>query len=265
MKLTDPAFLSKESYTFDDLLAIVRYLRSPDGCPWDRAQTHASVRKNLLEEAYEVAEGIDRDDAAILREELGDHLFQALFHAVIEEERGRFTAEDVLTDICRKMIFRHPHIFGGSSADGKEEALSAWEAAKKQEKHQKTVSEALYALPITLPALMYAEKMAGKVARVGFTYDSAKEAGEKVEEEWRELAAAKTQKEREEEYGDMLFALANYGRLLGLDAEECLLAASRKFRTRFEKTEAALLAEKGDLSQCTKNEWILAWDKAKLW
>lgn len=265
MKPTDTAFLSKETYTFADLLAIVRYLRSPDGCPWDRAQTHASVRKNLLEEAYEVAEGIDRDDPKILREELGDHLFQALFHAVIEEERGRFTTEDVLTDICRKMIFRHPHIFADACAEGKEEALLTWEAAKKQEKQQKTVSEALYALPATLPALMYAEKMAGKVARVGFTYASAEEAACKVEEEWAELSAAKTKDKMTEEYGDMLFALVNYGRLLGLDAEQSLAAASRKFRARFEKTEESLLAEKGDLSQCTKNEWILAWNRAKLW
>ena len=158
MKPTSAEFQSKEAYTFEDLLAIVRLLRSPEGCPWDRAQTHASVRKNLLEEAYEVAEGIDRDDAAILREELGDHLFQAVFHTVIEEERGRFTATDVLTDICRKMIFRHPHIFAGENAKGKEEALDAWEAAKKQEKHQSSAAEAMHALPVTLPALMYAAK-----------------------------------------------------------------------------------------------------------
>lgn len=264
MKPTSPEFLSKEAYDFDDLLAIVRLLRSPEGCPWDRAQNHASVRKNLLEEAYEVAEGIDRDDAAILREELGDHLFQAVFHTVIEEERGRFTASDVLSDICRKMIFRHPHIFADVRAEGKEQALDTWEAAKREEKHQKSTAEAMQALPKTLPALMYATKAASKAARVGFTYEAPEEAAEKVAEEWAELAAAQTENERLEEYGDMLFALANYGRMLGIDPEEALARASSKFISRFAKAEASLLAEKGDLSQCTKNDWILAWDRAKV-
>ena len=264
MNLTSAEFLSKETYTFEDLLAIVRLLRSPNGCPWDRAQTHASVRKNLLEETYEVAEGIDRDDAAILREELGDHIFQAVFHTVIEEERGRFTADDVITAICRKMIFRHPHIFAGEHTNGKEEALDAWESAKRQEKHQKTAAESMHALPKTLPALMYAAKMSGKAARVGFTYESAEEAAEKVCEEWGELAAAHTKEERKEEYGDLLFALVNYGRMLGIDAEEALALACEKFLSRFEKTEAALGQEKGNLAQCTKKEWISAWNTAKL-
>lgn len=264
MKPTSREFLSKERYTFEDLLALVRLLRSPEGCPWDRAQTHASVRKNLLEEAYEVAEGIDRDDAAILREELGDHLFQAVFHTVIEEERGRFTADDVITEICRKMIFRHPHIFGKEQAKGTEEALDAWESAKRLEKHQATIAEAMHALPKTLPALMYAAKMSGKAARVGFTYESAEQAAEKVTEEWRELAAAHTIEEQKEEYGDLLFAMVNYGRMLGIDPEEALSFACEKFLSRFEKAESMIREEKGNLSQCTKSEWIFAWNWAKV-
>ncbi len=258
-----PDFFEKEDYTFDDLLAIVRYLRSPNGCPWDREQTHKSIRKNLLEEAYEVAEGIELDDAAILREELGDHLFQAVFHAVIEEERGRFTASDVLTDICRKMINRHPHIFADVPAHGSGQALDVWEAAKQKEKKQKNATDAMRALPKTLPALMYAEKMVGKAARVGFTYDKPEEAAEKVAEEWGELTTATTREEIEEEYGDTLLALVNYGRLLGLDAEEMLGRASQKFLSRFEKTEDILAKNVANPSQCTKNDWILAWEQAK--
>lgn len=258
-----PDFFEKESYDFDDLLAIVRYLRSPDGCPWDREQTHVSIRKNLLEEAYEVAEGIDLDDATILREELGDHLFQAIFHAVIEEERGRFTAADVLTDICRKMINRHPHIFADTAAHNGKEALDVWEAVKRKEKQQTTASDAMRALPKTLPALMYATKMVGKAARVGFTYDTAAEAAEKVVEEWGELTAAAIPAEIEEEYGDTLLALVNYGRMLGIDAEEALTRAAQKFLSRFERAEAKLAENGANLSQCTKNEWILAWEQAK--
>lgn len=263
MKPFSPDFFEKETYDYADLLAIVRYLRSPVGCPWDRQQTHKTIRKNLLEEAYEVAEGIDLDDAAILREELGDYLFQAVFHIAIEEERGRFTSSDVLTDICRKMINRHPHIFGDVTASGSAEALDVWEAAKREEKHQSTVGEAMAALPKTLPALMYASKMAAKAAKAGFTYESAKGAAQKVEEEWAELLAAGSPEEVEEEYGDALFALVNYGRMLGLDAEESLARASQKFLDRFARTEATLIQNAINLSQCTKKEWILAWESAK--
>ncbi|MBQ8858888.1 MAG: nucleoside triphosphate pyrophosphohydrolase [Clostridia bacterium] len=256
-------FPNKERYDFDDLLALVRFLRSPDGCPWDRAQTHASVRKNLLEEAYEVAEGIDRDDPAVLREELGDFLFQALFHTVIEEEQGRFTTEDVLDAITRKMVHRHPHLFGEVSVSDGSAVPDLWEKVKKEEKGHATATDALRDVPKALPALMYAQKLATRAARAGFTYDTAEEAAEKVGEEWRELAEAKDPAAVEEEYGDLLFALVNYGRMRGLDAEEALSRASKKFLSRFEGMESFVQENGRNPSQCTKNELILAWKRAK--
>ena len=257
-------FSKKERYNFEDLLALVRFLRSPGGCPWDRAQTHASVRKNLLEEAYEVAEGIDQDDPAVLREELGDFLFQALFHSVIEEERGRFTTEDVLDAITRKMVHRHPHLFGEVTVTDGSAVRDLWEKVKKEEKGHGTATEALRDVPQALPALMYAQKLSTRAARAGFTYDTPEEAADKVREEWGELAEAEDRAAVEEEYGDLLFALVNYGRMLGLDAEEALTRASKKFLSRFEKMESLVCKSGGNPSQCTKNELILAWKHTKI-
>ncbi|MBO5050568.1 MAG: nucleoside triphosphate pyrophosphohydrolase [Clostridia bacterium] len=264
MPFSPKDFQEQETYSFDDLLALVRFLRSPEGCEWDRAQTHASVRKNLLEEAYEVAEGIDRDDPKILREELGDHLFQAAFHIIMEEERGRFLPQEVLNDICRKMIARHPHLFAANREHVAAEAVPAkWEALKRAEKGQQTATDTLRALPKTLPALMYAQKMTEKAARAGFTYEGAEEAGEKVCEEWRELAAAKTQAEREEELGDLLFALANYARMIGVDSEEALARAARKFLDRFAGMEENFTQVGRKLADCTKKELIFSWYEQK--
>ena len=256
-------FSQKERYNFDDLLALVRFLRSPDGCPWDRAQTHASVRKNLLEEAYEVAEGIDRDDPVILREELGDFLFQALFHTVIEEETGRFTTEDAIDGITRKMVHRHPHLFGDFTVTDGSAVPELWEKVKREEKGQRTATDALRDVPKALPALMYAQKLSTRAARAGFTYDTPTEAAEKVKEEWDELSEAKDRAAVEEEFGDLLFALVNYERMLGLDAEEALARASEKFLSRFEKMESFLIESGGNPSQCTKNDLILAWKSIK--
>lgn len=264
MDFSPQDFQKKTSYTFDDLLALVRFLRSPQGCEWDRAQTHESTRKNLLEEAYEVAEGIDRDDAAILREELGDYLFQAAFHLAIEEERGRFLPGDVLNDVCRKMVTRHPHLFTETGERVEAAAVPArWEELKRAEKGQATAADTLRALPKTLPALMYAQKMAAKAARAGFTYESAEEASGKVLEEWRELSEAATKEEQAEELGDLLFALVNYGRLLGLDAEEALSRSSAKFLTRFAAMEEALAQKGKKVANCTKKELIFCWIEQK--
>jgi tetrapyrrole methylase family protein/MazG family protein len=264
MPFSPQEFSRKEEYTFEDLLALVRFLRSPEGCSWDRVQTHASVRHNLLEEAYEVAEGIDADDPAILREELGDFLFQAAFHTVIEEEQGRSTAQDVLRDICKKMVNRHPHLFaGGGERPSSSEVPARWEEIKRNEKGQRSVSESIKALPKTLPALMYAQKVAGKAARADFTYENADEAMDKVVEEWHELAAAKTQKEREEELGDMLFALANYARFWELDAEEALEKAAKKFCRRFASLEENLALSGREMATCTKNDLLFAWNEQK--
>lgn len=255
-------FANKEKYTVQDIFTLVRILRSPDGCAWDRAQTHASVRKNLIEETYEVADGIDRDDAASLLEELGDFLFEGAFHIAMEEERGRFTADDVATGICRKMISRHPHVFADTALDG-EDTVADWEARKKLEKGQKTLEDAISCLPRALPALMYAKKVASRAADFGFVYDGASEAAEKVREEWGELAAAATPEEQREEYGDLLFALVNYGRMLGIDAEEALDAASQKIRARLVNMEKNIAKNGKILSDCTKTELLAKWEETK--
>lgn len=253
------AFAQKENYTVEDIFTLVRILRSPDGCAWDRAQTHESVRKNLIEETYEVVDGIDRDDASALLEELGDFLFEGAFHIAMEEERGRFTACEVATALCRKMIGRHPHVFekteNGQPPD--------WEAAKKREKGQTTLESTLDDLPRALPALMYAKKIASRAAAVGFTYASAEAGREKVYEEWDELAYAETDAAKKEEFGDLLFALVNYGRLLGIDAEEALDLASQKVRSRLVEMEKKVAKNGKKLSDCTKIELIAAWDTTK--
>lgn len=253
------AFAKKDTYTVEDIFTLVRILRSPEGCAWDRVQTHESVRKNLIEETYEVADGIDRDDAATLLEELGDFLFEGAFHIAMEEERGRFAESDVATALCRKMIGRHPHVFG-ETADGQ---APDWEASKKREKGQTTLEATLDDLPRALPALMYAKKVASRAAAVGFTYESADEGREKVLEEWCELAAAPDEKTKKEEFGDLLFALVNYGRLLGIDAEEALDLASQKVRTRLVEMEKNVAKNSKKLSDCTKIELIEAWDATK--
>ncbi len=256
--------LQKETYRYEDILDLVRLLRSPEGCPWDRAQTHADVRHNLLEEAYEVAEGIDLDDPSVLREELGDHLFEAAFHTVIEEERGRIHPDEITSGVCRKMIARHPHVFGDESREEGEDALlSYWEEQKRREKGEETVSDSMKAMPHALPALMYAKKLTGKAARAGFSYSSSEEAMDKVREEWTELHAAGSKEERREELGDLLLALVNYARMEGIDAEEALTAASKKFLDRFVQMEAYCAEKTGKLSNCTKKELISAWDLVK--
>lgn len=168
MKEEIERFAEKERYAIDDLLFLMAYLRSEDGCPWDRAQDHASIRKNLIEEAYEVAEAIDRDDPASMREELGDLLLQIVFHAEMEKEIGRFCFEDSVNDICRKLVRRHPHIFAGASYGNREEALRNWEAIKREEKQQTTPSDEMEQVAKTLPSLMRTQKLIRKAEKAGY-------------------------------------------------------------------------------------------------
>ena len=164
-------FKEKARYNYDDLLEIIRVLRSPEGCPWDQVQTHQSIRRGLLEEAYEAAEGIDRDDADLLREELGDVLMQVVFHADIERQRGRFTMEDVVDGVVKKLIFRHPHVFGGAEPEkDAQSVLVSWDAIKRREKHQRTTTQAMDSVARSLPALWRAEKLQKKAADDGFDW-----------------------------------------------------------------------------------------------
>lgn len=228
-----------EKYGMDDLLAVMRLLRAPGGCPWDRAQTHRSIRDNLLEEAYETADAIDRGDMDNLREELGDLLLQVVFHARMAEEAGRFTFADVVDGVCKKLVYRHPHVFGAAEAADPEGALSAWDAQKRTEKGQKTTADALDSVARALPALTRAAKLQSKAARAGFDWRDAAPAMDKLSEELEEFqAAVREGSNTEEELGDLLFAAVKAGRFAGVDGETALQKACEKFIRRFRRVEA---------------------------
>lgn len=260
-------FPHQERYGWEDFLEIVRLLRSPDGCPWDKVQTHGSIRRNFLEETWEALDAIDRDDPADMCEELGDVLLQAAFHAQIEAERGRFTMADVIHGVAAKLLYRHPHVFEGAAASSGEEALSHWEARKRREKGQEAVADAVEAVPHTLPALWRAEKIQKKAAKAGFDWESPISAFGKLEEEARELREALESGQApdaphgvEEEIGDVLFIAAKIAQMRGVDPEEALHRACDKFQRRFRIVE-----ERADkpLAACTEAELIERWKAAK--
>lgn len=184
-------FQCKERYGWEDLIEITRLLRGPGGCPWDAEQTHGSIRRNFLEETYEALDAIDRDDAHDMCEELGDVLMQVALHAQMETERGRFTMADVVNGVAQKLVYRHPHVFGGAmAADNSEQVLANWETLKRREKGQRSTADAIEAVPHTLPALWRAEKIQSKTAKAGFNWDTISGALDKLEEEVRELRQA---------------------------------------------------------------------------
>ena len=251
----------KNSYNCQDLMEIVRVLRHPGGCPWDQEQTHQSIRRNFLEETYEVAEAIDREDLDGLKEELGDVLLHVFFHTSIEEDAGRFTLDDVADGVCKKLIYRHPHVFGDVTVDSTDQVLSNWEELKKKEKHQDTQADAVDAVARTLPALWRAEKMKKKAAKAGFDWRDVSGALDKLFEEAEELKAAVLNEEGDpvEELGDVLFAAVCVGRFLEADPEVALHAACDKFSARFRRLEA-LTAERGlKLDELSGQEQIALW------
>ena len=255
----------KPSYGFQDLIEIVRILRHPGGCPWDQEQTHQSIRRNFIEEACEVAEAIDEDDPEHLKEELGDVLLQVLFHTSIEEDAGRFNLDDVTDGICKKLIYRHPHVFGDVTVGSTGEVLSNWEELKRKEKHQETQADAVDAVARTLPALWRAEKIKKKVAKAGFDWPDVSGALNKLSEELEELKAAALREEGDpaEELGDLLLAAVSVARFLETDPDDILHRACDKFSARFRKTEE-LAEERGlELSELTDREQTALWKAAK--
>ncbi len=260
----------KEKYQLNDLVDIMRILRAPGGCPWDREQTHRSIRKNLIEEAYEVCEGIDNDDDAILCEELGDLLLQVVFHARIAEEDGRFNIDDVADGICKKLIRRHPHIFADVKAETSDQVLETWDQVKKAEKAQKgesaSASGIMKHIFRGMPALMRAQKVQGRAAKVGFDWDTAQEAAVKLTEERDELFAAVSQADKQasiEEAGDLLFAAVNVIRKCGVDAEEALSLATDKFIGRFTQVEKCVEADGKQMAELPLEELDKYWDAVK--
>lgn len=239
-------FCFKEHYDIADLVTIMRLLRAPDGCPWDRVQDHHSIRQNFIEETYEAVEAIDNDDTALLREELGDVLMQVVFHSVMEEEVGGFTFDDVCDEVCQKLIIRHPHVFADVSADTPEQVLRNWDAIKMQTHEQTLFSDAVDSVAKSLPALMRAQKVQKRAAKSGFDIESRDIAFDKVREEYTELAEVPADdKDRlEDELGDLLFSVVNIARFSGVDAEQALTRATDKYAARFRKVEE-LCIERG--------------------
>ena len=260
-------FQCKSRYDWDDLVEIIRILRAPGGCPWDGEQTHLSIRRDFLEETYEVLDALDRDDARDMCEELGDVLMQVIFHAQIERERGRFDVSDVIDGIAQKMVFRHPHVFANGKADTSDEVLVNWEILKRREKGQRSTADAIEAVPHTLPALWRAEKIQSKTAKAGFNWDTIQGALDKLEEEVRELRqAVESARDIEaphgvrEEAGDALFILSKIAQLSGVDPEDALHRACDKFDARFRLVEEA--ADK-PLADCSEAELVALWEDAK--
>ncbi len=257
-------FQCKPSYTVGDLALIVAILRAPGGCPWDREQTHASIRPNMLEEAYEVCEAIDQNDPDHLKEELGDVLLQVALHAQMERETGSFTLDDVADGICKKLIFRHPHVFGDVHAENADQALDAWDAMKRVEKSQTTYTDTLRAVARALPALWRAEKVQKKAKKAGFDWPDAQGAVDKLSEEIGELQAAMAgQGDVTEELGDLLFACVNVARFLAVDPEQALTQATDKFTDRFARVEEKARAQGRDMKDMTLSQLDELWEEAK--
>jgi len=252
-----------ENYSIKALSDVMERLMGPDGCPWDKEQTHESIRKNVLEEAYEVAETIDQNDIVHMKEELGDLLLQVLFHGMIAEKNEEFTFQDIVEGIAQKLIRRHPHIFADVRAQDTEQILTNWEEIKRQEKGE-AQSSIMGDLPPYMPALMQAEKVQEKARRVGFDWDTIEPAMAKVYEELDEFKAALINGDNPaDELGDILFSVVNVARFANLAAEKALLGTVHKFILRFQYLEAKARLDKRQLSEYTIDELDAWWEEAK--
>ena len=257
--------MHSEEKGFDRLVEIMRRLRGPGGCPWDAEQSHESLKRYLLEESYEVIEAIDKNDPEHLKEELGDLMLQPVFHAVIAEERGEFTMDEVLQTICNKLVLRHPHVFGDQIVKTADEQVENWERIKKLEKGEERES-ALSGVPPHLPALMKAQKITEKAARVGFDWEHTDQVYAKVLEELHEFEETMVlgdEKRMEAELGDLLFAIVNLGRFLSLNPEEALRKTIERFSRRFAHIEDTLQARGVHMKDSSLEEMESLWEEAK--
>ena len=249
-------------FDFADLEQIMHRLRADDGCEWDKAQTHESIRINLIEEAYELVEAIDCKDAEMMKEETGDVLMQAVFHAEIAQKNGEFDYIDMVSGLCRKLIDRHTHIFGNNHANNAEDALVFWNEAKKKEKKYTSNADAMDRVPKNLPALLYAEKIQKIAKKCGFDWDDVSCALDKVAEETNELIDADAE-HKFEEAGDLLFAVVNVLRFFKIEPEMALHEANKKFYRRFCAVEQAVLNSGRQMNDCTLEELDAIWNKVK--
>lgn len=256
----------EKKYTIDDLINIVARLRAPDGCPWDRVQTHDSIKKDLIEESYEAIDALDNGTDQDFANELGDILLQVVFHSQLGRERGAFDFGDVLNEVCTKLITRHTHVFGDVEVDGAAEALANWEKNKKKEKGLETYTDVLKDVPKYYPALMRAKKVQKKAAGFGFDWTEIDSVYDKLYEEIdevKEAAKSGDHKAVEEEFGDLLFAAVNLSRFLGVDAETSLASGCAKFVNRFEKMEKSAIEQGKDFAKLSLDEMDALWNAVK--
>ena len=260
-------FEFKSRYDINDLLSIMKILRSENGCPWDKVQTHESIRTDLIEECYEVCEGIDRNSPEILREELGDLLMQVVFHAQIETEENHFDFDDVCNDICQKLIYRHPHVFGEVKADTEDEVLKNWDALKKASKNQETYTETLESVPKTFPALLRGEKVCKRAARAGLPINNAEDCINKIQAALGELSRRISQQgssdkgELDEDFaqnqqilGEILLGFCNLNRILKNDGEKALTYSTNRFIISFRAVENEIIKQGGSLDKLLSEE-----------
>lgn len=259
-------FICKNEYDINDLIEIMKVLRSENGCPWDKVQTHETIKKSLIEETYEVIEAINKKDSSLLCEELGDVLMQVVFHAQIENEKGVFGFSDVADGVCKKLIERHPHVFGDVQVKDSNEVLDNWDKIKSASKNRKTVTDKMNSVPRELPALMRSAKLQEKAAKVGFDWENADGAFEKITEETNELKQALKNNDSDnikEELGDLLFSVVNVSRFIDVDAEEALTLSSDKFLERFSIVERLAEERNIDMKSLPIEKLDLLWDEAK--
>ena len=245
---------------FDEFVAIMKRLRNE--CPWDKEQTHETLKKHFVEETYEAIDAIDRKNFDDLKGELGDVALQIVFHSIIAEEEKRFTLEDVFTSINEKLVRRHPHVFGEAVVNSGAEQSALWDKIKMSEGRMSV----LEGIPKHLPALMKSEKVQKKAAKVGFEWEKTEDVWKKVEEEMSELqsaVASKNKKHTDEEFGDLLFSLVNYARFINVNPEEALHATVQKFITRFQYIEQKLIGQGKDIHKTSLEEMDVLWNEAK--
>ena len=259
-----PQYSDEELGRFETLMSIVELLRAPGGCPWDREQTHSSLKRNLLEESYEVLEAIDAGDTGALSEELGDLLVQVAFHTQIAKEEGEFDLAQVLTQINGKLVRRHPHVFGDETAADAREVERNWEKIKQAEQDQKGVQKSpVDGIPKDLPALTHAQLLQDRVGHAGFEWEEVSGVLDKLVEEVEELRRAATHEEKVQELGDVFFVLVNLARWLDIHAEDALRQANRRFATRYRRMEELAAGRGLDFAGLSLAEKETFWQEAK--
>ncbi len=257
-------FEIKSRYDIFDLLKIMKVLRSENGCPWDKVQTHESIRTDLIEEAYEVCEGIDANSPDMLREELGDLLMQVVFHSEIEEEAGHFNFDDVCDEICKKLVYRHPHVFGEITVKDTDDVLKNWDALKKASKHQDSYSDTLESVPKNFPALLRGEKVCKRASRAGIGEEDAGKCADDIIKDIKQLCDSNFEgniEQNQQIVGNILLKFCNLNRILKIDAEKALTYSTNRFIMTFRTVENEIKASGKSIEELSDEELKLATEK----